>query len=64
MQIIQKKGNMNNYFIIYMRNLTYLNIKCILASATENGAPILYFKKTTLKIKKKMKSVLIFLSFL
>ena len=37
---------MKNYFVIYMRRLTYVNIKYMpFAGTSENGTVILYFNK-------------------
>ena len=56
------KGNMKNYFVIYMTSLTYVNIKYnVFASTGEYRALILFFTKM---IEKKLENILIFLSFL
>ena len=56
---------MKNYFVIYMRRLTYVNIKYMpFAGTSENGTVILYFNKWFRKFKKTEKNFNIFLFFL
>ena len=65
MQIIQKKGSMKTYFVINIRERLNLYIYitfniCIFASASENGALILFQKNDFENFKKTGKHFNIF----